>query len=102
MKLNLLERLALLQILPEEGNFVTLKVIRDLKSSVGITADEFKEFELIEKDGQLTWNAKGQEEKEFVLPDKARSICSEQLKKLSESNKLNKNHISLYEKFVEN
>ena len=56
MKLNVSERLTLLQGLPQEGNFLTLKIIRDLTEVVGLNEKEFKEFGIKEAEGQVSWN----------------------------------------------
>jgi len=59
--LNLGERFALLGILPQEGNFATLKVVRKLRENLSLTEEEMKHFEVkqIATNGgnfQLTWN----------------------------------------------
>lgn len=42
--LNLLERVCILQILPIESDFLTLKIVHDIVAQVGITDEEFIEF----------------------------------------------------------
>jgi hypothetical protein len=44
VKLNLGERLNTLQLLPKEGDFVTLKIIRDTQNKLAVTEEEIKEF----------------------------------------------------------
>lgn len=100
-ELNVLERLAILNILPQENNFATLKIIRDLKSNIGITEDEFTKFELVMNGEQLRWNAEGSKRIPFKIGMKARDIIVEQLKELDDQDKLNENHITIYELFVE-
>ena len=102
MKLMLLERLKLLQVLPSEGSFVTLNIITDLRKSLAPTEDELKEFELVEKDGQLSWNDKGREEREIQIGEKATDIIVKALKQLDSEGKLTAHHLSIYEKFVVN
>ena len=64
MKLNLLERFKVLAILPNESDFATLKIVKDLQSSLGVTEAEFKEFEIVQnfEAGTTKWNEKGKEE----------------------------------------
>lgn len=101
MKLNVLERINLLGILPKEGNFVTLKIIKDLKSNLSFTEEEIKEFNIVTNENNVTWNIKGQEEKEISIGEKATDVIVEALKKLDETKKLTEQYYSLYEKFCE-
>ena len=100
MKLNVLERLTLLGILPKEGSFVTLKVLRTLTSNLGFNEKELKDFDIHQEDEQVKWNEKGNNEREVVIGEKATDIIIESLKKLDDEKKLIDQHFSLYEKFV--
>ena len=100
MKLNVLERITALGILPEAGNFATLKIVQDLQRALALTEAEYKEFGVSQKGDQLTWNSKGLEEREIKIGEKAKDILIESLKKLDEEKKLTQNHYSLYEKFA--
>jgi len=100
MKLNLIERLQLLQILPKEGTFVTLKIVKTLLGNVSVGEKEFKEFDIKQTGEQLTWNEKGNEEREIEIGEKAMDIVADTLKKVDKEGKLNNNMLSLYEKFV--
>lgn len=100
MKLNLLERVTILGILPKEANFLNLKIIKDIQDVVSFTEEDFKEFDIKQTDGMITWNAKGTEEKEISIGEKATDIIVEALKELNKNKKLTANHYSLYVKFV--
>jgi len=100
MKLNLLERVTILGILPQEANFLNLKIIKDIQEAVSFTEKDFKEFDIKQTDGKITWNAKGTEEKEISIGEKATDIIVEALKELNKNKKLTANHYSLYVKFV--
>ena len=100
MKMNVLERLTLLQILPKESNFATLMIVKNLTSSLGLSEDDYKEFEIKQEENQIIWNQKGNEEREIKIGEKATDIIIESLKKLDEEKKLTEQHFSLYEKFV--
>ena len=102
MKLNLAERFKILQILPKEGNFVTLNIVGELQKELAPSEEEFKEFEITQKDTQITWNIKGSKEKEIKVGEKASDIISEELEKLDKENKLTAQDISIYKKFVKN
>ena len=100
MKLNVFERLMLLSVLPQEGNFVTLKVLRILKSNLALSEKELKDFEVIQEGEQVKWNTKGNEEIEIEIGEKATDIVIEALKQLDKEKKLTEQYFSLYEKFV--
>lgn len=101
MKLNVLERITALGILPEAGNFATLRIMNDLRLALGLTEAEFKEFEIKQVDDQMSWNPKGAEEREVKVGEKATDILVEALKKLDKDEKLTNQQYTLYEKFVE-
>jgi len=100
MKLNILERFTILQILPKEGNFVTLNIVRDLQKSLAPSEEEFKEFEIKQVGEQTTWNEKGIVDKEIKIGEKSTDIIIEALEKLDKENKLTPQHMSVYEKFI--
>ena len=100
MKLNVIERLTILQILPRETDFSALKLIRDLNDKVGLSADDFKKFDVKTDNGQVKWNKEGIKEVEIELKEKECDILVEALKGLDKQKKLSQCHLSLYEKFV--
>ena len=99
MKLNVFERLVLLPILPAEGDFLTLKIMRELKESLSMSQTDLDEFEIKQAGEQVTWNEKGNEEREIEIGEKATDIVVESLKALDKEKKLTERHFSLYEKF---
>ena len=106
-KLNVSERFALLGLLPSEGNFATLKVVRKLREALSLTEEEIKHFEVkqIPTSGgqtQLTWSPeKATETKDFEFGEFAEEMIKAKLKKLEEDKKLTNEHFSIYEKFNE-
>jgi hypothetical protein len=99
MKLNVIERITLMQVLPKEGNYVTFKILISLKSALSFNEKEFKEFGMVEKDGLIHW--KKSVDKEIEIGEKAREIIQEALKGLDKAGKLDERSFPLYEKFVE-
>lgn len=99
-KLNISERLMIMQILPKEGNFVLLKMIRDLNSKVGFSADEIQEFNIKTNDDKITWDSKGMVEKAIDFKIKELEIIADALKKLDKESKLEFRHFSIFEKFA--
>ena len=107
MKLNVLERLLALSVLPEEGDFVTLKVIRRGKMELSFSEDELKKYkvknvEVETPDGKkqnTQWDSSVEQETEIKLGSKVISLVSEGLEKLNKDKKLKEEHYTLYEKF---
>jgi hypothetical protein len=103
MRLTVLERIVLLGVLPGEGNFITLKIVRQLREALSFTEEELKDLSLQQVGEQVTWNAAAADPEgtEISIGEKATDLIVESLKKLNEENKLTQQHFSLYEKFVE-
>ena len=97
--LNVGERLILCSILPKEGSFVTLKVIRGLINKLGLSAQELKEYDVKEENGLARWNSKGLEYKDFDFEEVEYDMIKKQLKELDSQNKLTNETVSLFEKF---
>lgn len=100
-ELDILERLSLLNILPKEGNYITLKVIRDLQDDLSFTEKELKDCKIEDNRGQITWDSSKNKPVKKEIGEKASELIQEELKKLNEQNKLTQGLYSLYEKFVE-
>lgn len=102
VKLNLYERVVAMSLLPKEGSFVTLKIIRDLQMELAPTEEEAK---LAGLEDLPTGGVKAQNwflvvEKEIVFGDIAKGLIVDALKKLNETEKLTNDHFTLYEKFI--
>ena len=109
MKLKVAERLILLNLLPQEGDIVTLRVIRDSQAVIGLSEEELGELELkhpknedgSEDPNRLIWKAEADQEKEIPIGPRATSIIVEKLEKLNSEKKLTIQQVGLYEKFVD-
>ena len=103
MELSTLERLMLQSVLPKEGNFTNLKLLRVAKEDLSFTEDELKILQIREvgegADRKMMWN-NGVPDKNIEFGDTVAGIIKKQLKRLDETNKLTIEHISLYEKFL--
>lgn len=101
MELGVFDRLILLNILPKEGNFTTLKIVRKLREDLSFSEEEHKELEFkFEKDGRVQWKQEADKPKEIEIGEKATDIIVDVLKKLNNDKKLKDEHYNLYEKFV--
>jgi len=101
MELSVTERLVLLNTLPKEGDFTTLKIVRKLREDLSFTEDEHALLQFKTPDsGGMAWNREGDTPKEIPIGEKATDIIAGALKQLNAEKKLGEHHYSLYEKFV--
>ncbi len=100
MLLNIPERIALFGILPEKENFVTLKIVKELRSNLLLSEEDIKEagIELSEDGQQMTW--KKMIEKDIPIGEKATEVVVAALKKLDSEKALEDRHMALWEKFI--
>jgi hypothetical protein len=102
LELTVVERLTLMQILPKEGNFSTLRSLRELREAIAFDddADEFNLREEIMPDGNgaIRWDS--DHPKEIAIPPKALPVIVDALVELDKQKRLTDQHYSLYEKFV--
>ena len=106
MKLEIHERLALLELLPKTGDYVALKTIRRAREMIGLTPEEQKKlnFHEIEIEGQakIAWDREVAREMGVDVPidewttDKIREILVE----LNKQEEIADRTFTLYEKFV--
>jgi hypothetical protein len=102
MILTTLERLLLLSILPKEGDFTTLKIVRKLREGLSWTEAEYAERKFTTSpEGNTSWTLGNPDAVEIPIGEKATDIIVEALKKLNDEKKLTEQLYSLYEKFVE-
>jgi len=100
MKLGVFERLILLNILPKEGNFTTLKIIRKLREDLSFSEEEHKTLEFKQEETNVQWKQEADVEKEIIFGEKATDVIVLTLSKLNSDKQLTDQHYSLYEKFV--
>jgi hypothetical protein len=102
MILNTKERLILLASLPKEGDFTTLKIVRNLREDLSFSEEEYKvlNFVVQPNGGGVKWNDKGEKPKEISIGEKATDVIVDALKRLNAEKRLTEDHFALYEKFV--
>jgi hypothetical protein len=100
MELKVYDRLILLNILPKEGDFTTLKIIRKLREDLSFSEQEHATLQFKQDGGNVQWKQEGDIPIEIPIGEKATSIITESLKKLDKEKKLTDSHYDLYELFV--
>ena len=103
VKLALFDRLVCLSLLPAEGNFATLKIVRELENELAPNEEEYKLAGLTPLDtggvnATLGWDKV--EPKEIAFGDIAKGIIVAALEKLDKEEKLTQQHFVLYQLFI--
>ncbi len=108
MILTVLERLVLLNLLPKEGDFTTLKLVRVAREDLSFNDIEnqklkFESTSGSDGKGQVNWNMEAAKEllRDFTIGEMMTIEIVKALKKLEDEKKLTDEHFTLYEKFVE-
>ena len=102
MKLTVLERLMAMGSLPAEGNIVTMRLRQTLIGKLGFAPEEFEKYGIkTDADGMTVWNPDVPQEKEVDLKIAEINVIRDNLEKLDKETKLTPNHLSLYDKFME-
>ena len=101
LKLNVLERIILLGLLPKDENYLTFKLITQLKSDLSFSDKEMKDWGItMLEDGRVSWKKTG--DKQIEIGETIETMIVEKLKTVEKEKKINDENVSLYEKFVVN
>lgn len=113
MILSLAERYVLLDILPREGTYTTLKIVHGLRQSLSFSEEEIKDNELKEvqlPNGQFQIQGKLDTAVDVAIGEKATDIVVDILKKMNKNAELpekertgrplTEREFWLYDKFV--
>ena len=101
VKLNMKERIELTNILPQQGDILTLRTGMEITGMMYPSNEEQVEFSVKNENGMMSWNDKGETEKEFSFSPLQIGLLKKQLKELDETKALKPLHISIYEKIME-
>jgi len=103
MELTILDRILLAQILPPEGNIVTLRIVRDLRRDLSFSEEEIAKCRITEdKENNITNWYDTEYKADVKIGAKAKEIIKGMLEDLNAKGKLKEDYIPLYEAFVEN
>lgn len=99
MQLSILDRIRLLELLPERGNLVSLRLVKGLIDKIGFSDAEIAEYEIKHGDGQVTWGSNAKPiDVEFGLAE--REFIAGLFSALDEKKDLSLEQLGLYEKFI--
>jgi hypothetical protein len=100
VKLNVLERLLLLNLLPAEGDLTTIRIVRQLREELSFSEEEHAKLKFrTAGENQIRWEDDVVDDKEFDFAAKATGTVVSALEKLIKDKKVQEQHISLFDKF---
>ena len=105
MKLGVYERLILLNILPEQGDITTLRLVRQLRERLSFNEKEHAALKFRNDEsqpGKIFWDgaaAEAMQEADIQIGPKMAALVHDLLAKLNKEKKLTEAHLSLCEKF---
>ena len=99
MLLSVHDRLILLNLLPKEGDLTTLRIVRDLGSSLGFSEEEHKTLSLKQTGGEISWNTEVDSGTEIEIGITASGLLLSAMQTLDKAEKLTLAHVDLYERF---
>lgn len=102
MKLEIVERIQLLNLLPAEGNAITLRIVSELRQELSFAEKEIKDanIQTDTENGRITWGNEAVVVKDVKIGDTATGIITDALKKLDDEKKLTLAVMPVYERFM--
>jgi len=103
IELSVAERFAVLGVLPEQGNIITIKLLREFKEEIAFKEEEVKELGLkIDENGQASWSIEAEKKagkKKFAVADALADTIKKNLQMLDSRSQLKESHIPIWELF---
>ena len=97
MELKVTDRILLRQLLPTQGNIITLKIIKDALDILDFTKEEMESLNFIQEGQNLKWAATADLPKEIALSSLAIDIIKKELRTLEEQQKLKLEQLNIYD-----
>jgi len=99
IKLNIPERLILVNLLPDKGSFDNLSIVDALREKLYPTQEEVKEYEIKQEEERIFWNTDGLKQKDFEFTDQEAGFIKKRLTELSDKEELDYNQYLIYKRF---
>lgn len=102
-ELTVKQRLDLQSILPQQGDFLTAKMIRVLREELGFSEEEHKLLKFKHHpNGSVEWDANVADQcwKEIEIPETIVTIIKEILEKANTNKQIMDAHVDFYELFM--
>lgn len=67
MELTVMDRIVLMELLPEQGSFAALREIRELREALAFSEEEAVDLEVAQEDGIVRWNSEKEGDPKTVV-----------------------------------
>lgn len=101
MQLKLKDRYMLLNLLPQAGDFSTMRTIAALRDSLLPSEEETQRMEIKAEGAAIRWKASEDTGADIAIGPVANSVIVQALTKLNEEKALTLDTLPIYEMFVE-
>ena len=101
MRLGIHDRLLLLQVLPKEGDLVTLRIVREVRDALSFSEQEHTRFHFTYPEkGRVEWDKSTEVLKEVDIGPTAHGLIAKGFDALSKEGKLRLEWLPLVEQFT--
>lgn len=102
LKLSVGDRLVLLSMLPREGDLITLRTVRDAKTTISFSDAEREALKLKSKpDGTVEWDTSVEQESSIALTDSAFEVILTRFDQMDKEKKIPLSYLDTYEKLMQ-
>jgi hypothetical protein len=100
VELTIKERIMLLNVMPQAKSLASMRVVKDLGHKLGLALEEFEKWGVSEAPGRIEWKVPDKETAtELDFAKKELDIIGEALHELDEQEKVDVEHLVLFDKF---
>lgn len=99
-ELSVMDRMVLLNILPERGNLTTIRIVRELREELSFSESEHETMNLRQlDDGRVMWDEGKVPDKGLDIGPQAANVIRDTLEKLDKDDDLTADHLGLCDEF---
>jgi hypothetical protein len=95
------ERITLLNVLPVQGDILTLRLITEMRKDLSFSEREHIDLEIKSSGNAITWNSMKDTPKKILYGPIKLKLIQDELKKLNDEKKLTLDHVPLYDLFMD-
>jgi len=101
MKINVLDRISLLNILPQKGGMKTIILKEDIEKKIKVKQEELKKIDFVEVDGKSEFNIEKAEKLKIDLEftNAELDLIKDALDKIDKQEEFTSAHVKIYNLF---